>query len=156
MYKSLNEWLSIWKELSNEELDKVALLRVIECTNGVIQHLYREDSPKKLSIEQTRAAMNFSMKAMKTMEIPLKSGLITFTKETELRLREARDLYIRAFKQNEDEAYSAFFNCSEASVRVVGETRLYEASYKIDQELYDVFPVGTSEWGLQYLRRFLA
>lgn len=155
MFKSYDEWLTFWMSLSSDELDAIALLRVVECTNGVIQHLYRDNSEQALSIEKTRAAMNFSMKAMKTLEIPVGEEVVKFSDKTQEYLREARDLYVRAFKKNEDEAKSAFFDCSESCVKVVGEHRIYGASYKVDKYLSDVFPGGCSRWGVEYLRRFL-
>jgi len=142
--------------MTSEELDGLALLRVMECTNGVIQHLYRDGSDQRFSVEQTRKAMNFSMKAMKIYEIPLNGKVVKFSEETRVYLREARDLYMRAFKKNEKEAVPAFFDCSESCVKVVGEHRIYEASYQIDTYLPDIFPDGCSKWGVEYLRRFLA
>lgn len=155
MFKSYDDWLMIWMRMTPEELDGLALLRVMECTNGVIQHMYRDGSEHRLSVEQTRTAMNFSMKSMKNLEIPLDGKVVKFNEGTQVHLREARDLYVRAFKKNEKEAMPAFFDCSESCVKVVGEHRINEASYKIDKYLPDVFPEGCSRWGVEYLRRFL-
>lgn len=154
-FKSYDEWLTIWMSLSPEELDSIALLRVMECTNGVIQHMWRDKDPERLSIEQTRKAMNFSMSSMKNLQIPVGDEVITFSETTKEYLREARDLYIRAFKKGEQAAVPAFFNCSETTVKVVGEHRILEAAYKIDRHLTEFFPKGTTEWGVMYLRRFL-
>ena len=56
----MNEWKE-WKEkfeaLSEEELEKLAILRVMECTNGIIQYAHRDNASYKLSIEETRRAM---------------------------------------------------------------------------------------------------
>lgn len=154
-FKTYDEWLTIWMSLSSDELDSIALLRVMECTNGVIQYMWRDDAPDKLSIEQTRKAMNFSMSSIKNLEIQIGDEVITFSEKTKEYLREARDLYIRAFKKGEEEAVPAFFNCSETTVKVVGEHRILEAANKIDQHLTEFFPKGTAEWGVMYLRRFM-
>lgn len=100
--------------------------------------------------------MDFSMRAMKNLEIPLGQEVITFSEPTQKYLREARDLYVRAFKRGDEAAMPAFFDCSETCVRTVGEHRILEAAFKVDNHLQDVFPKGCSLWGVQYLRRFLA
>ena len=155
-FRTYADWLAIWQSVPIEELDSLALLRVVECTNGVIQHMYRDRSIQMLSIEQTRTAMDFSMRAMKNLEIPLGQEVITFSEGTQNYLREARDLYVRAFKKGDDDAKPAFFDCSETCVKTVGEHRIREASFKVDKHLQDIFPGGCSRWGVEYLRRFLA
>lgn len=150
------DWASTWGSCTPEELDAIALLRVVECSNGCIQHAFRDNSVAALPIEQTRAAMNFSMAAMKNLVIEIGEDVIRFEGELAEALREARELYIRAFKRGDEEAMSEFFACSEASVRAVGEDRLHQAADRLRTELSHVFPGTTPDWGLQYLRRFLA
>ena len=53
----MKNWNKIFEALPDEEQDKLALLRVIETSNGVIQSLYRNGDPDALSLEETRAAM---------------------------------------------------------------------------------------------------
>ena len=36
----MNKWDLIFQNLSDSEKDKIAVLRVMECANGVIQHAY--------------------------------------------------------------------------------------------------------------------
>ena len=67
----MKNWNKIFEALPDEEQDKLALLRLVECTNGVIQHMFRNGDADALSPEETRAAMKFSMSAMKTQTIPL-------------------------------------------------------------------------------------
>lgn len=152
----MNKWYEVWGNCTEKELDGLAVLRVMECTNGVIQNAFRENSPMALDVETTRAAMKFSMSSIKNLKIDLGEEVIEFTGETAEALRKARDLYVRAFKRGDESAVSEFLDCSEASVRVVGEHRLLEAVYKLNQNLSHVFPPGTPDWGFQYLRRFLA
>ena len=64
------DWNTRFQALPDEEKGKIALLRVIECTNGIIQYKFRDEDEDALSVEETRDAMKFSMKCMKTMEIP--------------------------------------------------------------------------------------
>ena len=68
----MKNWNDLFGNLPDEEKDKIALLRVIECSNGVVQHMFRANDEDALSIEETRDAMKFSMGCMKTMSIPLK------------------------------------------------------------------------------------
>ena len=57
----MKDWKEIYGNLPDTEKDKIAVLRVMECTNGVIQHSYRDNEPWALPIEETRKAMKFSM-----------------------------------------------------------------------------------------------
>jgi hypothetical protein len=66
----MKNWDFIFQALPDEEQEKLALLRLIECSNGVIQHMHRNGDPDALSLEETRAAMKFSMSAMKTQIYP--------------------------------------------------------------------------------------
>ena len=152
----MNKWYEVWGSCTEKELDNIALLRVMECTNGVIQHAFRDKSPMALDVESTRAAMNFSMTAMKNLTIELGDEVIKFEGKTAEALREARELYVQGFKRGNNEALKEFYECSEASVRTVGETRLLEAVYKLNKKASHIFPVGTADWGYQYLLGFLA
>jgi altronate dehydratase len=80
----MKNWDELFGNLSDEEKNKIAILRVIECSNGVIQHMFRAHDEDALSIEETRDAMKFSMGCMKTMTIPLKSHTVTFQKKLPL------------------------------------------------------------------------
>jgi hypothetical protein len=62
----MKNWDTIFQALPDEEQDKLALLRLIECSNGVVQHMFRNEGEDALSLEETRTAMKFSMSAMKT------------------------------------------------------------------------------------------
>ena len=74
----MKNWNKIFEKLPDEEQDKLALLRLVECTNGVIQHMFRNGDSDALSPEETRAAMKFSMSAMKTQTIPLGDEVVIF------------------------------------------------------------------------------
>ena len=56
-------WHSLFSQLPDTELEKLAVLRLLECSNGVIQHQFRDGHDDALSPEETRAAMAFSMSA---------------------------------------------------------------------------------------------
>ena len=106
----MKDWNSIFNNLSDEEKNKIAILRVIECSNGVVQHMFRANDENALSIEETRDAMKFSMGCMKTMSIPLKSHTVTFAEETASVMHEVRELYISGFKNGNQEDLEEFMS----------------------------------------------
>jgi hypothetical protein len=149
----MTNWKEKYNELTDSELNKIAILRVMECTNGVIQHSFRDKSPNALPVEETRATMKFSMSCMKNMTIPLKEETITFKPKTQELLRRARELYISGVKQGNQEDFEEFFEISRVSAQVCGIQRLLDAK-KILEENVDVFPPGTLNWGVSYLLQF--
>ena len=79
----MRNWKKEFGELPDEELDKVAMLRLIECTNGIIQYAHRDEEEWALPIDQTREAMQYSMGSIKRMRIDLKERSVTFAEPTE-------------------------------------------------------------------------
>ena len=150
----MTDWKKLYSALPEEELDKIAILRVMECTNGIIQYAHRDDADYKLPIEETRKAMKFSMSSIKNMQIPLRDETITFAPETEDLMRQARDLYIKGAKQGDDEAYEEFMTISRVTAQVVGKERIFKAC-DILEEHVDAFPKGCMIWGVEYLMQFL-
>ena len=123
----MKDWKTLYSNLPSEELDKIAVLRVMECTNGIIQYAHRDNASYKLSIEETRRAMKFSMSSIKNLQIPLKEETLTFAPETQELLREARDYYTRGMKRNDDDAYAEFMRISKESARACGMERIIKA-----------------------------
>jgi hypothetical protein len=149
----MTDWKKVYSELPPEELDKVAILRVMECTNGVIQHAFRDNAEYALSVEETRRAMKFSMGCMKRMEIPLKKETITFAPETEELMRQARDLYVSGVKMGNDEDFEEFMKVSAATAQACGVERII-AGAKILKENVDDIPPEALVWGVGYLMQF--
>ena len=146
----MKKWNKIFEALPDEEQDKLALLRVIETSNGVIQSLYRNGDPDALSLEETRAAMKFSMSAMKTQTIPLGDEVIVFAPETAKIMSEVRELYISGFKQQNQEDYEEFMVASVANLGAIGKERILLARTILFNDLYDI-PVHCIDWGLSYI-----
>jgi hypothetical protein len=146
----MKNWNKIFEALPDEEQDKLALLRVIETSNGVIQSLYRNGDPDALSLEETRAAMKFSMSAMKTQTIPLGDEVITFAPETAEIMREVRELYISGFKQQNSDDYEEFMVASVANLGAIGKERILDARQILFCSLYEI-PVHCLDWGIQYI-----
>ena len=149
----MTDWKKLYSELPSEELDKIAILRVMECTNGVIQHSFRDNEEYALSVEETRKAMKFSMGCIKRMEIPLKEETITFAPETEELMRQARDLYVSGVKMGNDEDFEEFMKVSAATAQACGIDRII-AGARILKENVDAFPSETLSWGVRYLMQF--
>jgi hypothetical protein len=147
-------WNEIFTNLSDTEKDKIAILRVMECSNGVVQHAYRDEKPWALSLEATRTAMKFSMSCMKTLTIPLsKDQIITFEPETETLMREVRNLYISGFKKGNDDDLEEFMKVSAACIQALGEERILKAKEVLLQNLEDI-PSEALEWGYKYIQQF--
>ena len=121
------DWDTIFQALSEEELEKLALLRLIETSNGVIQSLFRNGDPDALSPEETRISMKFSMSCMKTQSIPLGDEVIVFAPETAEIMKEVRELYISGFKNNNQIDYEEFMRASVANLNAIGKERIIDA-----------------------------
>ena len=144
------DWNKIFEALPDEEQDKLALLRLVECTNGVIQHMHRNGDPDALSLEETRTAMKFSMSAMKTQTLPLGDEVITFAPETAKIMSEVRELYISGFKQQNSDDYEEFMVASVANLGAIGKERILLARTILFNDLYEI-PHHTLDWGLSYI-----
>jgi hypothetical protein len=144
------DWNKIFEAIPDEEQDKLALLRVIECTNGVIQHMFRNNDSDALSPEETRTAMKFSMSAMKNQSIQLGDEVIVFAPETAKIMSEVRELYISGFKQQNQEDYEEFMIASVANLGAIGKERILKARTILFNDLYEI-PVHCIDWGIQYI-----
>ena len=149
----MKNWDTIFNNLSDSEKDKVAVLRVMECANGVMQHAYREKQIFAYSTYETRKAMKFSMSCMKRMQIPLKEETIAFEPETEKLLREVRDLYISGFKNGNEEDFKEFMIVSCACIRALGQDRIVKAKNILAQNTSDI-PLQALDWGVRYINQF--
>jgi len=146
----MTDWDALFQALPDVEKDKIALLRVIECTNGVIQHMFRAEDDDALSVEETRDAMKFSMGCMKTMTIALGKETVVFAPETAEIMTKVRELYISGFKKNNTEDYKEFMKASVASVLAVGKERILLGRQTAFNHI-DELPPHTLEWGLSYI-----
>jgi hypothetical protein len=159
LYVLLNmtvDWNKEFNALRPEELDKLALLRVIECSNGVIQHSFRDNLDHALSVEETRRAMKYSMGAIKSMTIQLDGEpLIHFAKETARLMGAVRDLYLSGVKRNNDEDFARFLVASLACLKACGLERLEAAKIKLYNSCYEL-PSHTYDWGLDYIYGLMA
>ena len=138
-------WKDIWSSQSQEVLDATALIRVVECTNGCIQHAFRDEDERALSVEQTRECMKLSMGTIKNKVLPLPDGRtkVILPEECHEIMNTARDLYVRGFKQGDEEALEEFFALSKAHFQVLGRKLIDEKFRFFAEHFEDVF---TSYW----------
>ena len=146
----MKDWNSIFKAIPDEEQDKLALLRLIETSNGVIQHMFRDGDDDALSIRETRDAMKFSMNCMKTQTIPLGEQVITFAPQTAKVMKEIRELYISGFKNNNKDDFNEFMVASVANLDAIGKDRILHARQILFESLYEI-PHHCLDWGLSYI-----
>jgi len=138
-------WKDIRSSQSQEVLDATALIRVVECTNGCIQHAFRDEDESALSVEQTRECMKLSMGTIKNKVLPLPDGRtkVILPEECHEIMNTARDLYVRGFKQGDEEALEEFFALSKAHFQVLGRQLIDEKFRFFAEHFEDVF---TSYW----------
>jgi len=150
--KYYNNWKDIWSSQSEIVLDATALIRVLECTNGCVQYAFRDGSLKALSLEQTRDCMKLSMGTMKTKILPLPDGTdFPLPKECHAIMDTARDLYIKGFKQGDNDALEEFYALSKAHFQVLGKKRIDEKFEFLTEKYENLF---TNYWisvGKQYI-----
>jgi hypothetical protein len=150
----MTDWDALFQALPDVEKDKIALLRVIECTNGIIQYRFRDGDDDALSVEETRDAMKFSMGCMKTMTIALGENVVTFAPQTAELFQEVRRLYISGFKNNNTEDYNEFLKASKANILAVGKERILLGRQTAFNHI-DELPPHTLDWGLSYIFGFV-
>ena len=151
----MTDWKSEFEALPPEELDSLAVLRIIETSNGIIQFMYRDSEPDALSIEDTRKAMGFSMSAIKKMRIVLENETIDFADNTKDLMGRVRDLYLAGMKNGDDEAYENFLDASHACLLACGTIRLFDARKRLYNNCYSM-PPESWDWGLQYCLNFMS
>ena len=138
-------WKDIWSSQSQEVLDATALIRVVECTNGCVQHAFRDGDERALSVEQSRECMKLSMGTIKNKVLPLPDGRtkVILPEECHEIMNTARDLYVRGFKQGDEEALEEFFALSKAHFQVLGRQLIDDKFRFFAEHFEDMF---TSYW----------
>lgn len=133
-------WHDIWSSQTSEVLDATALIRVVECTNGCVQHAFRAQDERALSVEQSRECMKLSMGTIKNKALPMPDGTeIVLPEECHEIMNVARDLYVRGFKQGDDEALDEFYALSKAHFKVLGKEIIDEKFRFLAEHFEDIF-----------------
>lgn len=139
-----------------EELDKVALIRVLEVTNGCTQWGFRRQDEHCLSVEQTRECMKVVIGFIKEQRIAFPSGeSISFTPPVAQLLTEIRNLYQDAFKKNVEGAEEEYHAYSTAQFLVYGRRRMEIAMQRIQDEFESLFSPYYIQRGRNYIAPYL-
>ena len=147
-------WTKAFEDLSDEDLDSIAVLRVLECSNGIIQHRFRDGDDEALDADETRRAMKFSMGSIKRMQIELEDGPVVFSDTAKELMGRVRELYLSGVKRNNDADFAEFMRSSVASLKACGLPRIFEAKSRLYNECYEL-PSYTWEWGVAYILSLL-
>ena len=150
----MRNWQETFENLSEDQKEKLSVLRVMECTNGIIQYAFRDNAPHALSPEDTRRAMKFSMGCIKRMEIPLGEEVITFDDNLKEIFGEIRDLYVSGAKNGNDEDFQEFMRISIIMYNVLGKERIQEAQKVLSQHITEIAPEHL-QWGSNYIINFI-
>jgi hypothetical protein len=148
----MRDWKQTFEALTEEQKNNLALLRVMECSNGIIQYAYRDQADYALSIEDTRRAMKFSMGCIKRMEIPLGETTITFGGDLKEIFGEIRDLY-QSGKTNQED-FDEFMRISIIMYNVLGKERVQEAQKVLSRHITEIAPEHL-QWGVNYIMNFI-
>jgi hypothetical protein len=144
------------QKIDSKELDNLAILRVLEVTNGCTQWGFRRQDAECLSVEQTRECMRVVIGFIKEKKIDLLSGeSIYFAASIERLIEEGRDLYQDAFKKNVDGAEKEYYAYSAAQFLVYGRQRLNTAMQLIQQEFEPLFTPHYINKGRNYIAPYL-
>jgi hypothetical protein len=150
----MTNWKSEFNALSSDDLDGVAVLRLLETSNGCIQTMFRSNDPDALSVEETRRAMKFSMSSIKQMSIELDDGTVTFSDTAKELLGRVRKLYISGFKNGNEADFDEFMKASVASLQACGLKRIFSAKSRLYNYCYEL-PSHTWDLGLIYILSLL-
>ncbi|ACK71725.1 conserved hypothetical protein [Gloeothece citriformis PCC 7424] len=152
----IEQFIRQMEQFTPEELNKFALLRVLEVTNGCTQWAFRRGEQCSLPLSQTRQCMKMVMGFIKrqTMEFP-SQGSYVFNAHSEDFLNKNRQLYCDAFKNNIKEAKRTYYALSTAQFIAYGRSRLLEAMALVKQDYESLFTPYFIERGRNYIAPYL-
>lgn len=134
-----DKWYKIWEAQSPEVIEATALIRAMECTNGCVQHAFRDGDEYALDIDQTRLAMKTSMSAIKTKILPIPGEeVISMPLAAMPLMEEARAAY-QKMKTGDEEAFAEFHGLSTSHFHVIGEEIMEQAFEYFRYHFTDVF-----------------
>ena len=142
--------------LAPEQRDHLALLRVLEVTNGCTQWAFRRGDGDCLPAERTRECMRVVIGFIKERAIVLPSGAsLRFGPQMAALMEEVGDLYQQAFKHNDAEARREFHAASTAQFLLCGRQRLFAAQDLAQKEFGPLFGDHFLGRGRRYIGRYL-
>lgn len=139
-----------------QDLDNLALLRVLEVTNGCAQWGFRRQDPGCLSADQARDCMRQVIGFIKDKRIVLPGGgTVGFSPAVEDLIELGRELYYNAFKRNQAGAQRAYYAASTAQFIAYGPERLKGAMALVNQEFESLFTAVWIARGQRYIAPYL-
>ncbi len=134
------------------DLDNLALLRVLEITNGCAQWGFRRQDPDCLSADQAREAMRQVIGFIKDKQIVLARGeTLAFSPAVEALIESGRELYQNAFKRNQADAQRAYYAASVAQFIAYGPDRLQWAIALVEENFEMLFTPVWIARGQRYI-----
>jgi hypothetical protein len=161
-----SESTSFRQEIDNElvalqvidplDLDNLALLRVLEVTNGCAQWGFRRQDQDSLSADQARDCMRQVIGFIKDKRIVLPSGeTFGFSPAVEKLIESGRELYQDAFKRNQAGAQRAYYAASTAQFIAYGPERLQRALTLVELNFESLFTPFWIARGQRYIAPYL-
>ena len=154
--KRIEDHIHDLQKIESKELDKLAIIRVLEVTNGCTQWGFRRKDEGCLSVEQARECMNKVIGFIKHKKIDPPNGeSIHFTAPIQQLIGETRELYQDAFKKNIAGKEKEYYAYSTALFLVCGRPRLNAALKLVKQEFESMFTTYYIEKGRNYIAPYM-
>ncbi|MBE9048726.1 hypothetical protein IQ255_30850 [Pleurocapsales cyanobacterium LEGE 10410] len=153
----IERYIRKFEQFGEEELNKLAYLRVLEVTNGCTQWGFRRQDKQSLSVEDTRHCMKMVMGFIKNKRVDFPSrGTIVFSPKVESFIEEGRELYCDAFKKNVPGMKREYYASSTAQFIVYGRRNLELAMACVKQDYENLFSPYYIQRGQNYIAPYLA
>ena len=153
----VEEYIDKFEQFGQEELNKLAYLRVLEVTNGCTQWGFRRQDRESLSVEDTRQCMKLVMGFIKNKKVYFPSrGTIVFAPEVEDFIENGREMYCNAFKKNVPGMKREYYASSTAQFIVYGAKNLELAMDCVKQDYEYLFSTYYIQRGRNYIAPYLA
>lgn len=154
--QQIEHHIQYFQQIDPEELDKLAILRVLEVTNGCTQWGFRRQDEHCLSANQTRECMRKVIGFIKEKRIDFSTGeSIHFTPSIEKLIEEGRNLYQDAFKKNIAGAQKEYYAYSTAQFIAYGRQRLETALQVVKDEFESLFTPYYIGRGRNYISPYM-
>ena len=154
---AIEQHIKKFEQFGEEELRKLAYLRVLEVTNGCTQWGYRRQHKESLSVKDTRRCMKMVMGFIKNKKVYFPSeGTIVFSPEVEEFIENGREMYCDAFKRNVPGMRQEYYASSTAQFFAYGRKNLESAMACVKQDYEDLFSPYYIQRGQNYIAPYLA
>ncbi len=153
----VEQYINKFEQFGQEELNKLAYLRVLEVTNGCTQWGFRRQDGESLPVEDTRQCMKLVMGFIKNKKVYFPSrGIIIFEPEVESFIENGRKMYCDAFKKNIPGMKREYYASSAAQFIVYGAKNLRLAMDCVKHDYEYLFSAYSIQRGRDYIAPYLA